>query len=59
MKSWVFEVFFDDWYDNIIMEIINGWGLLEWIIEEFLVEVRFVCVMIESYKNMFYYIWVV
>lgn len=59
MKSWVFEVFFDDWYDNIIMEIINGWGLLEWIIEDFLVEVRFVCVMIESYKNMFYYIWVV
>lgn len=59
MKSWVFEVFFDDWYDNIIIEIINGWGLLEWIIEDFLVEVRFVCVMIESYKNMFYYIWVV
>lgn len=49
----------DDRHDNITMEIINGWGSLEWTIEDPPVEARFACVTIESYKNMFYHTRVV
>lgn len=40
----------DDRHDNITMEIINGWGSLEWTIEDPPVEARFACVTIESYN---------
>lgn len=54
-----FEVFPDDRHDNITMEIINGWGSLEWTIEDPPVEPKFAGVTIESYKTMLYHTRVV